>query len=1714
MWNYNSDLNNWSKKTDSLVKNDFDFLQQELSSTRYYAKCLSGATYLPVNSLDNLYDVIGPYDLKTWYISILGSQYSNTLIPPKDPFIIDESSSFDYYTRFNSDYGLTLKNLFTPTRLIKDQLKNYIYVDVVTTTQIEDINQSIINFTIDGVRLKEGHRVLVKDQKERITLPISTDPDTFFSGSYSVVANFGATIEYEYFNSDNGIYLYINNQLVRTDDLDSYEKVLRFSVVAKEGESNKQKQFHLNRLLNGYFPDWTLGESMFFSEKKNWILRNRVDYNNLFEINYYDVIKNGTQSYVIDDITYTIPERIISVGEFGVILNHQSGFTMSVSNIINNKYKVNLRSISQTSVYYWICGDDGVLLRVRKHDFDITRIEVDCKCPRNILTTKLNSISFYDDLRGVAVGELGTILITEDGGNKWNRLRISEFDPFNLNKVVYFSPTSFFIGGDAGIFIQFRKNINGWTALRKRVSKFIDDDDEYLLLDNINDLLYTNVDNWNPIFSYSTQSTSTNKELLFIVTDDSKIIIHDINDSIPQFDFIYLDFNRDYDDIINISRRGTSSNFYFTGIDISSGDSGIFEFDLNSFTSIGVGNSYSNTSLSPTFANFTSPLFPNEMFDYNGDELVICGNESVLFTSTYSNPFNFNILDPDFESRLKSKLLFLDYDAGSKLNFFTDFGEYRLPESITFSVPISSGSYIDFSPLTYTSSFSSLTQSEVNWFEYWRDRKMTFEYYNSITPNLGESTKVLISPTFSYSPLSASNSITNITGSASDIINLAPTILDPGHNRYNGVGLTAISDPTSLFDLYLYDYLMIYKVPSTYPVSVGDLIRLESDVLSDNFIVNKIYATVSNTYIYMYSEFNDDIIRQLKGITVSLINLNKFSTLDELEWRFNKHDISYGYEIVNQFGTFELNAKFNNLTSYYNLATNVDVFGTDYQMRYTDGFLKFGYTPTYNLLDYLESINDIGDNTFYADKEYWAMPDYKEIPLNGGGNFEPNNCFIDTNGITFSNSTGNKILFGADFKLEWESIFINTFVDIYLYNNPTYTTPSSVSEKMLVMKKYFDSELNGYVIEFHKRLNFNLNNPLYWIDIVSRRKLSQISEDLQYLNNIGRGLRRKSEVNPASTTLALNGYDYFTYERELNFKIPTDSYAKILLSDSDTKESITAILYVDYKNELAMNITNLDEQITVPISNTGNFSGNLFIFCSEKHGLKTGDGVTLEFNGGTGSSQELNQDYFGFQTVNVINEFNFYVNRPYGNPVLVGNDEGFVRYVKRDPFLNYQPVDLIDLGVDGRGKQSIELTVENTSLSGKVFSLVNVDFNKFRFRLIDGLDIESLSIAYPWILEAEISGATIGELTGQLIWYKGIWECGRWFGGRWISGTWISGDWYGGTWESKNIKDSIISIEIDETSSEMMQSIWLNGRWFEGTWNMGTWVNGRWYGGTWNNGIWYRGIWNDGTWNNGLFSGGIWILGTWNDGIFNTDVEPSYWLNGSWFGGDFENGMWYNGQFEGKNSPSRFGTNAFNSRTATWHSGKFINAEFHSRLNLDDSGLPEVSDVHKYSIWYTGQFFSGEFYGGVAYNMDFKSGTWHGGILEDIQVIGLTGSTSSSNNYFVLNGIFKFNIGDEVTLIDNEEGGTYSIYGSNDTPINYKVLYTEEDMVNKWTKLYVNQSILLDVVPPINTRLRLVSRFRQCNWKSGIWTNGIYENGLWEGGIWYNGIFDSNAIWM
>ena len=155
MWEYNSEYNKWNMSIDNMIDDDYQFYLQELSLVRFYSKALSGATYLPVSNFNNIYDVLGSYKARNWYIGIDGSDYTNTLIPSFNAESINATTSVDYYDKFLGEYGLSLKTLFTPKRLIDDAVKNYNEVDVATTVEVTGIGANIEGLSIDGVLLKE-----------------------------------------------------------------------------------------------------------------------------------------------------------------------------------------------------------------------------------------------------------------------------------------------------------------------------------------------------------------------------------------------------------------------------------------------------------------------------------------------------------------------------------------------------------------------------------------------------------------------------------------------------------------------------------------------------------------------------------------------------------------------------------------------------------------------------------------------------------------------------------------------------------------------------------------------------------------------------------------------------------------------------------------------------------------------------------------------------------------------------------------------------------------------------------------------------------------------------------------------------------------------------------------------------------------------------------------------------------------------------------------------------------------------------------------------------------------------------------------------------------------------------------------------------------------------------------------------------------------------
>ena len=129
MWIYNKDINKWEVKQGDLSKSSFDVYKQELSSTRFYSKCLSGATYLPVNDLNDIYETLKYEKNTNWFIPTSISQYSETSVPNDNATFIDKSGF--YFEKVLNDCDLVMhvgifkKELLDSEQELKSKLEDF-----------------------------------------------------------------------------------------------------------------------------------------------------------------------------------------------------------------------------------------------------------------------------------------------------------------------------------------------------------------------------------------------------------------------------------------------------------------------------------------------------------------------------------------------------------------------------------------------------------------------------------------------------------------------------------------------------------------------------------------------------------------------------------------------------------------------------------------------------------------------------------------------------------------------------------------------------------------------------------------------------------------------------------------------------------------------------------------------------------------------------------------------------------------------------------------------------------------------------------------------------------------------------------------------------------------------------------------------------------------------------------------------------------------------------------------------------------------------------------------------------------------------------------------------------------------------------------------------------------------------------------------------------
>lgn len=1649
MYTYNTDTAMWVKQTDTLNKDDYNNLKQDIAKMQLYSKALSGATYLYTSSTSSIYDSISYKDNNSWYIDPTSSPYSSMILPTSGAAI--NSSNLDQYKNYTYEYGFTLKNLFTPSKAI--DIVNSINVNVATIGAI-DLKSTTFS-SIDGITLVEGNLVLVKDQISTVDLAYTVEPNTYFQGNYYLVNNNVADITYQYYNEDNGIYIFTNGTLIK-NTMATYSLTSQLSIYVNLGNTYQDNQFSLSRLLNGYYP--IEGQPFEFLSSHNYLVRNQVDYHNLYETNYYDVLQHATQSLTIEGYTYIIPQRLLYIGDFGVILNQQD---TTYSQYVFNNYKENLKCITQTTAYYWMCGDNGTILKMSKLDLSITKVDLGEEFHN------LTSISFLDDINGIVVGKFNTIYHTFDGGYTWKKVSIGN-DNYSYNRVFYYTYNLIYIVGETGIFCELKySDISGYTPNFINLIKNLSLTDTYDLIEDINDMYYTHFDTWGltyatPVDLMAGNGITYSMECLFMVTNNN-IMCYELNNFVTEHDVLYLAFSQSIGNLNSITRQSGSNIMYVAGDNVVSFDINTFQFVSNTSNLILGTNSYLISNIEYT----------NRLFDYQGQNLYNAGNFGLINKRDYLTLS----YTPILTETITPRMLFMEYDMADKLNFFDSEYNYRLPNSVTFS----SLSNFNFNSISYT------------WLDYLLDSYKTY----GVNSDTSTGDPILLNTNFTSGTSSLTFSNSQITGTLSDITSLYPIISSPTQSRYTQ--FTPIA-PLISYNIFIYKYITIFKLPTGF-CNVGDLLQISCQNIQASVMLNYSFSG----YFYAYNDFNQSMINSIvSSSVVTISNLNKFENSVDLLSNFEQHPISDGYELIYD-NFYTISPRFNNKTAYKSLETIIIINGVTNSVLYPTTFNQFGYTPNYNLLNYLSTIN----SGFTASKKFYTMPEYTALPCNSGGVFNINNIYYDSNQplsgtVSFPK---NKLIFGNNLKYEYDTLWINTFADLTLNTNVGIFTKTQV----LITDKYYDSTFGGWALVFNDSIIktddgvIHYNVSLNSINIISRNTLDKISVDLEIFNNLNKPLIPKKYNS---------GLYYMNiYDNPIKTKINTDSYTKILLSDSDIKKYITSIIYTNDENILTMNVINISKTEDININNTFQIGTNLALSTGNLHDINGSLSGYITFNGGTGSSQQLNPSYIGVHTINKLDDFDLFVNAPYLNYTTT-LDTGILRINIFDPFFNYQPVNLLEITDDNMYKIPI-LTPYNFYSLGLTNSLINLNLNRAAFRLVDGLDIDTLANNYHWILEAEISDAIIGLNSNGIVWYKGTWHSGRWFGGTWYSGTWISGDWYSGNWYSLEIIDNVTSVTVGKSSYNNQNSIWYTGRWFDGYWQAGTWFDGRWYNGTWNSGHWFNGMWNYGRWINGEFSGGIWVQGTWESGTFNAFNKPAYWIDGSFNSGDFQNGIWYDGTFGiNYNTLNKFGTLASNSRNAVWHGGVWASGNFYSYENINDATI-SVSSTHKYSNWRTGVWNHGNFYGGIVYNIEFQAGTWYGGIVNGIEIIGL----NPGMNQITLNGEFRFNIGDYINIINNGTTTPYYNVGNYNQPGRYKIALTEFDYTNNWTFLTLDYDFSIfgltgyysaTASSDIDTGLRLVSKYNNIDWYSGVWNNGIFDGGNFYGGIWYDGLFSGS----
>lgn len=1304
-----------------------------------------------------------------------------------------------------------------------------------------------------------------------------------------------------------------------------------------------------------------------------------IDLNNF----YYTVYRNNLlwlgrvhrdtiATYWVKDIEYDYNVNEIWIADFGVALKKNNSTSGHSLDLLETLVKWNLRNIQMDvdrninqnnfidpkwTGTVFIVGDQGGILK--SEDFAQTWRPVSSDIP-----SKLNSVSMKNANEALIVGEDSTILQTFSSGQFFDKVNVPLSLSFNreFTDVLIYNQTNALVVGKGGMIIHLiLDEINGTWKISSNI------------LNNIDLITVTTADLESRIKSQLKQDGETN----ILLTNYTKIIQENDNSF-----WLFGDRGLLTKMNLNFSNNQIKPSFVFyqaTNFNGSMTDAikfKDFSDGLQKFIIVAGGSVFlfkENGSVQvedSTLRNVTFEVLQNTdytvtdvnyKFNYSNDllsdryeELYLSGtlnNIKVEKIQQYSvagnnytaiRPLDLLAVDPILNDYFKPRMLFTDYYLARKINILLEEDNWIVPtvnvdKQIFNCYKFLPGEYIEFANHDEFNNPNYLAIQD--W--YYTSRRIMLNDANGIARE-GEV------KTFPYNKrLTAVADMTNYKSS----LNAAAYINNPLIQNIDNY--TSASFAVNFPELFKHT---VMSIPATTIVAANDVINIritrpeidsnnlpyEKIIIDDVFIVKHVEAAIGNLKkIVLWDLLNDDILADAQ---LGLLYKWNQAYYDQL------HTDTYPPE--------------NDKQGLINSTAGADYDNYNIQIHNLNYFVADASPTTQPLLALKDTLKK-----HLIGKIYDITIDVANIlPIFATVNFENRYANLETV-VTFG-------LYQPEGGTSGGVQIVDTNINVKYPNNTVYGPNYNV----LNFLTNLDPTLNAdYVLKNISTFSASLNGLSGINELSVSRNLisggsSYISQLSKYLNGtwvdvtLGNKTIKRVRIDKIERTFFASGVERIILHTDTNLTSRLDGFVGNLLTIR-------------------------------PRTKLGEISKD----------LEFTDNINMPRPSSDSTSGEAIGSYrYGYYSY--VQTATSYAIWLANDPVIKKNISAIIWLDKendlrlnvynwnKDPNFAFRPIDLYEVGVDFVLKKSINVLDTNWKIDGNLFGLKNIDFTKYNFLLTDQLDLVKLNQKYPWILNADVRNAVIGEedfeitvtskLTGiseiqtvkRLRWYTGTWFCGTWENGAWYNGSAYNIKWLRGDWYSQKVSNvyNIWKIETDENE---INSQWFSGIFGSGTWHNGTWFSGLWQSGTHIKGIWFGGTWLNGQWTDGTWTGGTWTDGIWLNGIFNSNNLFSIWLNGTWLGGDFENGTWSNGIWDqGAGKKSRFGTKATTVQPAIWEYGQWKNGEFHSFLNLNSNNQPIASAQYRASTWRNGIWEGGNWYGGTWFNGLWKNGVWHYGL--------------------------------------------------------------------------------------------------------------------------------------